>query len=125
MFPGKAAWKDLHTIGMVESERHIKGEVTTDRRYYITSLTAEARQFASCVRAHWGIENKLHWSLDVSFREDDCRVRKGYAAENFATLRHIALNLLKKEKSFKGGVKAKRLLAGWDHDYLLKILEAG
>ena len=82
-FPGKVAWKDLRTMGMVESERHIKGEVTTDRRYYIASLTANAEQFASCVRAHWGVENGLHWSLDVNFREDDCRVRKGYASGEF------------------------------------------
>ncbi len=74
--PVKAAWKGLRTIGMVESERHIKGEATTDRRYCIGGLSADAKQFASCVRAHWGIENKLHWSLDVSFREDDCRVVK-------------------------------------------------
>ena len=124
-FPGKVAWKDLRTMGMVESERHIKGEVTTDRRYYIASLTANAEQFASCVRAHWGVENGLHWSLDVNFREDDCRVRKGYASENFATIRHIALNLLKKNKSFKGGLKAKRLRAGWVHNYLIKILDGG
>lgn len=122
-FPGKAAWKDLRTIGMVESERHIDDEVTTERRYYIASLTSDAKQFAAGVRAHWGVENALHWSLDVSFREDDCRVRKGYASENFATVRHIALNLLKKDKSFKRGLKAKRLRAGWDNDYLIKVLE--
>ena len=124
-FPGKAAWKDLRTIVMVESERHIGGKVTKDRRYYIASLMADTKQFASCVRAHWGVENGLHWSLHVNFREDDCRVRKGYASENFATIRHIALNLLKKDKSFKGGLKTKRLRAGWVHDYLLKILEGG
>ena len=122
-FPGKAAWQDLMTIGMVESERHIGKEVTTERRYYIASLPSDAKQFAAGVRAHWGVENRLHWSLDVSFREDDCRVRKGYASENFATIRHIALNLLKKDKSFKGGMKAKRLRAGWLDDYLIKILE--
>ncbi len=123
-FSGKEAWKDLNTIGMVESERHIEGEVSIDRRYYISSLTAGAEQFASSVRAHWGVENGLHWCLDVSFREDDCRVRQGYASENFAVIRHIAMNLLKKEKSFKGGLKAKRLKAGWTHDYLAKILES-
>ena len=121
--PGKAAWKDLRTIGMVEAERHIDHEVTTERRYYIASLPSDAKQFAAGVRAHWGVENALHWSLDVSFREDDCRVRKGYASENFATIRHIALNLLKKDKSFKRGLKAKRLRAGWDNDYLIKVLE--
>ncbi|MCP5020031.1 MAG: ISAs1 family transposase [Ketobacter sp.] len=124
-FPGKKVWNDLNTIGMVESERHIGDEITIDRRYYITSLTADAEQFASCVRAHWGVENGLHWCLDVSFREDDCRVRQGYASENFAVIRHIAMNLLKKEKSFKGGLKAKRLRAGWVHDYLIKILAGG
>ena len=121
-FPGKAAWKDLRTIGLVESERHIGGEVTTEHRYYIASVIADAEHFASCVRTHWGVENGLHWSLDVSFREDDCRVRQGYASENFAVIRHIAMNLLKKEKSFKGGLKAKRLRAGWVQDYLIKIL---
>ena len=122
-FPGKGTWQDLNTIGMVESERHIDGEVTKDRRYYITSLASNAEQLASSARAHWGVENGLHWCLDVGFREDDCRVRQGYASENFAVIRHIAMNLLKKEKSFKGGLKAKRLRAGWVQDYLLKILE--
>ena len=121
-FPGKDAWKDLHTMGMVESERHIGDEVSIERRYYITSLASNAEQFASSVRAHWGVENGLHWCLDVGFREDDCRVRQGHAPENFAVIRHIALNLLKQEKSFKGGLQAKRLKSGWDHDYLLKIL---
>ena len=121
-FPGKNAWKDLHTIGMVESERHIGDEISIERRYYITSLPSNAEQFASSVRAHWGVENGLHWCLDVGFREDDCRVRQGHASENFAVIRHIAMNLLKQEKSFKGGLKAKRLKSGWDHDYLLQIL---
>jgi len=124
-FPGKAAWKDLRSIGMVESERHIGSEVTLDCRYYISSLPADAKQFAASVRAHWGVENGLHWCLDVGFREDDCRVRQGNASENFAVVRHIALNLLKKERSFKGGLRAKRLKAGWDQDYLIKILGVG
>ena len=124
-FPGKAAWKDLRSIGMVESERHIGSEVTLDCRYYISSLPADAKQFAASVRAHWGVENGLHWCLDVGFREDDCRVRQGNASENFAVVRHIALNLLKKERSFKGGMRAKRLKAGWDQDYLIKILGVG
>ncbi len=124
-FPGKAAWKDLCSIGMVESERHTGSEVTLDCRYYISSLPADAKQFAASVRAHWGVENGLHWCLDVGFREDDCRVRQGNASENFAVVRHIALNLLKKERSFKGGLRAKRLKAGWDQDYLIKILGVG
>jgi predicted transposase YbfD/YdcC len=121
-FPGKGGWKDLHTIGMVESERHIGDQISMERRYYISSSSSNAEQFASSVRAHWGVENGLHWCLDVGFREDDCRVRKDHAPENFAVVRHIAMNLLKKEKSFKGGIKAKRLKAGWDRDYLLKLL---
>ncbi len=112
-FPGKGAWKDLNMIGMIESERHIGDKVTTEQRYYISSQTDGAKQFASSVRAHWGVENGLHWCLDVGFREDDCRVRQGYASENFAVIRHIALNLLKKDNSFKGDMKAKRLRAGW------------
>ena len=124
-FPAKAAWKDFRSIGMVESERHIGSEVTIDCRYYISSLPADAKQLAASVRAHWGVENGLHWCLDVGFREDDCRVRQGYASENFAVVRHIALNLLKKERSFKGGLRAKRLKAGWDQDYLIKILGVG
>jgi predicted transposase YbfD/YdcC len=121
-FPRKGAWKDLQTICMVESERHIDDKVSMERRYYITSLPSNAKQFASSVRAHWGVENDLHWCLDVRFREDDCRVRKDHAPENFAVIRHIALNLLKKEKSYKGGIKAKRLKSAWDRDYLLKVL---
>ena len=76
----------------------------------------------TAVRSHWGIENELHWSLDVTFHEDLCRIRKGAGAQNFAILRHIALNLLKQEKSAKLGLKGKRLKAGWDEAYLLKIL---
>ncbi len=120
----KDQWKDFVLIGMMESERHIKGEVTLERRYYIASLGFCAKRFAKAVRAHWGIENRLHWCLDVGFREDECRVRQGYASENFAVLRHIAMNLLKQEQSYKGGTKAKRLRAGWDNAYLLKLLGA-
>ena len=74
------------------------------------------------MRGHWGIENSLHWTLDVAFREDDCRVRKGHAPENFALLRHIAVNAIKQERTAKLGVKNKRLKAGWDDSYLAKIL---
>jgi predicted transposase YbfD/YdcC len=108
---------------MVESERTVLGEETTkERRYYISSLEAEAKELGKAIRGHWSVENSLHWVLDVGFREDASRIRKDHGAENMATMRHIALNLLKQEKSLKVGVKSKRLKAGWDEAYLLKVL---
>ena len=116
------AWKDLQTIVMVKSERRIGQKSSTKVRYYISSSTGDAKQALQSVRGHWGIENKVHWVLDVAFREDDSRVRKGNGAQNLAILRRIALNLLKQEKTARCGIKAKRLKAGWDLDYLLKVL---
>lgn len=109
-------------IGMVESQRTIEGKTSLEYRYYIGSIENNARLFADSVRHHWGIENNLHWQLDMSFREDESRMRKGHSAENFVVMRHIALNILKKEKSLKLGVKNKRLRAGWDEKYLAKLL---
>ena len=115
-------WAKLQTIVMIQSERRLDGEVSQETRYFISSLAGDARQILAAKRAHWGIENKLHWVLDVAFREDDARVRQGNAPQNLAVLRHMALNLLKQEKTAKGGIKAKRLKAAWDDNYLLKVL---
>jgi predicted transposase YbfD/YdcC len=114
-------WPGLCSIGMVEAEREVGGVVSRDRRYYLCSVSS-VREFAHAARGHWGIENGLHWVLDVAFREDHNRTRSDHSAHNFAILRHIALNLLKAEKSVKVGVKGKRLNCGWDHSYLFKVL---
>ncbi|WP_267874677.1 ISAs1 family transposase [Massilia glaciei] len=99
-----------------------RGTASVERRFYISSLPARAARLAQPVRAHWGIGNGMHWVLDVAFREDDCRIRVGEAAQNFAILRRIALNLSKKEKTTELGVGSKRLKAGWNCDYLSKVL---
>ncbi len=115
-------WKGMKSIGMVNSERTIDEETTTEIRYYISSLDADAKRFGQAVRGHCGIENKLHWVLDIAFKEDDCRVRKDNAPENLAVLRHIALNLLKQESALKRGTASKRKRAGWDNAYLENVL---
>ena len=115
-------WANLTSIAMLESERTIDGETSIERRYYICSCETSANAVHDAARHHWGIENSLHWVLDMAFREDECRVRKGHGAENLARLRHIAMNLLKQDKTTKIGVKNKRLKAGWDQDYLLHLL---
>ena len=119
------AWHDLQTIGMVESERVINGKVEHETRYYISSREPNAQAFGTRVRGHWSIENALHWVLDVVMREDECRIRKDHSAENMAVVRHIAINLLKKEKTLKVGTQAKRLRAACDNDYLGRIIRLG
>ena len=118
----KDAWAQLRCLGMVESERHLNGQVTIEQRYYLASIPNDVQQFAHAVRAHWGIENCVHWVLDVAFREDESRVRLGHGPENFAVLRHIALNLLRQDSSTKLGIHNKRLKAGWDDAYLANLV---
>ena len=120
----KADWKSLKSVVLVEAIREvIGGAKTVERRYFISSLEANAKVALRAVRGHWAIENQLHWCLDIGFREDECRVREAKSAENLATLRHIGLNLLKQEKSCQLGIKSKRKKAGWNEDYLLKVLK--
>jgi predicted transposase YbfD/YdcC len=117
-------WAGLTTMAMVESTRTIGKKRTVERRYFISSLGMDAKPLAEAIRGHWGIENSLHWILDIVFREDESRIRAGSAAENMAVLRHIALNLLKREKTATVGVNIKRGKAGWDNEYLLKVLQS-
>ena len=115
-------WSKLKSVVKVTAERRVGDKTSLQDRYFISSLDGEAKQALYAVRTHWEIENCVHWILDIAFREDESRVRKGDGAQNMAVLRHIALNLLKQEKTAKCGVKAKRLKAAWDEDYLLKVL---
>ena len=116
-------WYGLRSIAMAEAERTHKGETTIEHRFFISSLSLDrAEETANAVRAHWGVENGLHWVLDVAFREDECRIRQGHADENFGIVRQIALNLLKQEKQAKVGIATKRLMAGWDETYLARVI---
>jgi len=115
-------WTGLQSIGLIESVRKIDGETTTKKRYYLNSFNSDAQLLASAVRSHWGVENNLHWVLDVAFGEDDCPVHSDHAPENLSQLRKMALNLLSREKTAKVGVANKRLKAAWDNQYLAKVL---
>lgn len=116
-----AEWPGLRSIGMVQATRTVAGETKVAPRFDLTSLPPDAEQFAQAVRKHWGVENQLHWSLDVTFREDQSRLRMGHGAENFAVLRHMALNLLRQEPGTKS-LPRKRLACALNPDYLLKVL---
>lgn len=117
-------WAGLKSVVRIEAECRLPDKQTTEIRYYLSSLPGDPQLLNQVIRTHWTIENQLHWTLDVAFREDDARIRQGHASENMALLRHIALNLLKHEQSAKTGIHNKRLRAGWDQDYLLKVLLA-
>src|SRR5580692_1859825 len=116
------AWKDLRSIGMVVRTRTVNGVTSEEIVYYLSSLPAKVKAFAKAVRAHWHIENQLHWSLDVTFAEDRCRVRKDHSPVNLAMLRRLVLSILKRDTSLKDSLRGKRLRAGWDVEVLLKIL---
>ena len=117
-------WQGLSSLVAVETQRTIGDKISAERRYFISSLSGvNAETIGQMIRSHWGIENKLHWSLDVSFGEDESRIRKGFGAENVSRLRRIALNLLRQEKTAKCGIKIKQHKAGWYEKYLQKILD--
>jgi predicted transposase YbfD/YdcC len=118
----RGQWKDVRSIGMVTRTRVVNGEEADEIVYYVSSLPPKVKQFAKAVRGHWGIENRLHWSLDVTFAEDQSRVRKDHSPLNLGMLRRLALSILRKDTSIKDSLRGKRLRAGWDEEVLLKIL---
>ena len=127
--PEELAFADLHgqragleAVARVSYEREGSGGAGEDTRYYICSYPAKAEELLRAARDHWRIENSLHWVLDVAFIEDHSRVRTGHSGQNLAVVRRLALNLLKQEQSARVGIKAKRKKAGWDYDYLLRVL---
>jgi predicted transposase YbfD/YdcC len=115
-------WAGLQTVVMIHTERQLGQKRETEDRYCISSLPGNAKRLMHVVRDHWHVENRLHWVLDVTFHEDDSRIRTGDAAHNMAVLRHMALNLLKQEQSVKCSIRNKRLKAGWDEVYLEQVL---
>lgn len=122
LFFDEEKWVGLQSVGLVESIREVDGETTINKRYYLSSFNSDAQLFAHAVRSHWGVENNVHWILDVAFKEDDCPVHSDYAPENLSQLRKMSLNLLSQEKTAKIGVANKRLKAAWDNKYLAKVL---
>jgi predicted transposase YbfD/YdcC len=122
-FADRTQWEKLRSVALVESQREVNGERRVEQRVFLCSLGSNATLLAQAVRGHWGIENQLHWVLDVQLGEDDSRVRTGHAAENLATLRKIALNLLRRDTHTKLGTRAKQLKASWDHAYLQSLFK--
>jgi predicted transposase YbfD/YdcC len=118
----KEQWTGLKSLARITAQREIRNNITTEVRLYISSVVADAKEFNSFIRQHWGVENSLHWTLDVTFREDAQRKRNGKAAQNFSMVQKIALNLLKKEESKRMIIKNKRLMAAWDNEFLMRIL---
>lgn len=119
---GANRFRSLTTLVRVRAERYLDGESSVEDRYFISSAVTQASEALDATRSHWQVENSLHWVLDIAFREDESRIRKGHGAQNFAVLRHIALNALQQETTAKVGIKNKRLKAGWDERYLAKVL---
>lgn len=122
-FAERSKWKNLHSLIRVESKRTMNGKTSCEYRYYISDLPAnDARGLLNYIRNHWGVENGLHWCLDISFADDDRRIRQGHGAENFSRLSRIALNLLKAQTKHKVGIKTKRLCCAWSREYLFRVL---
>jgi predicted transposase YbfD/YdcC len=115
-------WTGLKSVIMVESIREIGEKCTSERRFYISSLEPDSKQIGNAIRAHWGIENKLHWRLDVTFKEDACRTRAGHAAENFNIIRKITMNLLRLNTSMKRSIPKKQLYAALHDQFLADVL---
>jgi predicted transposase YbfD/YdcC len=120
---GKERWSGLQSVAMIRSQRQTSKGITTETRYLISSLPNDAQRIGQAVRTHWTIENQLHWVLDVVFHEDDSRLRSGNAAHNIAIIRHMTMNMLRQETSFKKSIRQKRLRAGWDDSYMLEVLQ--
>ena len=116
-------WSGITAIGTIESERYIKGVTTIERRHYIVSMAQNAELFSHAVRSHWAIENKLHWVLDVVFKEDASRVRRDNCAENLGVIRHVAINILRQDKTAKGSVKGRRYKCALNSEYANKVLD--